>query len=90
MLKSNSTNAAMEKAGSKSRKKNVHVDTSVGGRAKEALPENSRNTPDRKTNTMQKTRETKVTEKDRKRKKYLHFTFSVTGAQTAVAWYQLK
>ena len=78
----------MEKV-SKTRKKNV--DASVGGGgAKEALLENNRNTPDRKTNSMQKTSETKVTEKDRKRKKYLHFTFSVTGAQTAVAWYQLK
>ena len=63
MLKSNSPNAAMEKSVSKSRKKNVHVDASVGGGgAKEALLENSRNTPDRKTNTMQKTRETKVME----------------------------
>ena len=57
------TNATVEKAKvSKTRKKNV--DASVGGGgAKEALLENNRNTPDRKTNTMQKTRETKVTEK---------------------------
>ena len=57
MLKSKPTNAAMERTGSKSRKKNVHV---VGGGDKEALLESSRNTPDRKTNIMQKTRETKV------------------------------
>ena len=62
MLKSKPTNAAMERTGSKSRKKNVHVDASVGGGDKEALLESSRNTPDRKTNTMQKTRETKVME----------------------------
>lgn len=62
MLKSNSTNATMEKTKSKSRKKNVHADASVGGGDKEALLESSRNTPDRKTNTMQKTRETKVME----------------------------
>ena len=64
MLKSNSPNTAMEKSVSKSRKTNVHVDASaVGGGAKEALLENSRNTPDRKTNTKQKTRETKVINK---------------------------
>ena len=62
MLKSNSTNGTMEKTKSKSRKKNVPVNDSVGGGDKEALLESSRNTPDRKTNTMQKTRETKVME----------------------------
>ena len=60
MLKSNSTNGTMEKTKSKSRKKNVPVNDSVGGGDKEALLESSRNTPDRKTNIMQKTRETKV------------------------------
>ena len=60
MLKSKPTNAAMERTGSKSRKKNVNA--VVGGGDKEALLESCRNTPDRKTNTMQKTRETKVME----------------------------
>ena len=64
MLKSNSTNGTMEKTKSKSRKKNVPVNDSVGGGDKEALLESSRNTPDRKTNIMQKTRETKVINKN--------------------------
>ena len=66
MLKTNATNAGMEKAVSKSRKnktkilsKNDHVEASVG-RSKEFLLENSRNVPDRETNSMQKTNETKV------------------------------
>ena len=62
MLKTNAANTTMEKAVSNSRKnktKNYHVEASVG-RSKEVLLENSRNTCDRKTNSMQKTNETKV------------------------------
>ena len=63
MLKTNATNAGMEKAVSKSRKnknnKNDHIKVSVG-RSTEILQENSKNTLDRKTNTLQKTNETKV------------------------------
>ena len=69
MLKTNAANATMEKAVSKSKKnknnKNDYVKASVGW-SKDALQENSRNTCDRKTNIMQKTNETKVTEKKRK------------------------
>ena len=62
MLKTNAANATMEKAVPKSKKnkiKNDHVEASVG-RSKEFLLENSRNVPDRETNSMQKTNETKV------------------------------
>ena len=64
MLKTNAINAGMEKAVSKSRKnktKSDHVEASVG-RPKEVLQDNCRNTLDRKTNIMQKSNETKVTE----------------------------
>ena len=78
MLKTNATNASMEKAVPKSRKNktiNDHINAPVG-RPKEVLQENSRNNLDRKTNIMQKNNETKVW-KEMKKKLCLLLALSV-------------